>query len=102
MYLKPIKGPIEDLDTFDRSGMWINEAPEGFKVIDVTRGGPAEAVGLHKGDIITAVNGNPAASFLLPTLRQKLRDDAPGTVVTLEIKDAQSTRTVSITLKDQV
>ena len=103
MYLKPIEGPIEDLDTFDRSGMWINEAPEGFKVIDVTRGGPAEAVGLHKGDVITAVNGKAAASYLLPTLRQKLRDDAPGTMITLQVKDAQGTlRTLSITLKDQI
>ena len=24
MYLKPIAGRIADLDTFDRSGMWIN------------------------------------------------------------------------------
>jgi hypothetical protein len=100
MYLKPIKGRVEDLDTFDRSGMWINSAPEGFKVIDVTKGGPAEAVGLHEGDIITAVNGKPAARLLLPNLRQKLRDDAPGTVVALTVKEAQGMRTVSITLTD--
>jgi C-terminal processing protease CtpA/Prc len=57
---------------------------------------------LHTGDIITAVNGKPAASLLLPTLRQKLRDDAPGTLVTLAVKEAQGTHTVSITLKDQL
>jgi hypothetical protein len=102
MYLKPIKGRVEDLDAFDRSGMWINAVQEGFKVIDVTKGGPAEAVGLHTGDIITAVDGKSAASLLLPNLREKLRDDAPGTVVTLTVREAQGTRTVSIMLKDQL
>ena len=45
MYLKPIKGHVEDLDTFDKSGMWINAVPEGFKVIEITKGGPARSGG---------------------------------------------------------
>ena len=96
MYLKPIEGPVADLDTFDRSGMWINAAPEGLKVIDITKGGPAEAAGLKKDDIITAVDGKPATGLFLPDLRQRLREDAPGTVVTFRLKSGAD---VKVTLR---
>ena len=83
MYLKPIQGHVEDLDTFDKSGMWINAVPEGFKVIDITKGGPAEGAGLAKDDVITAINGKSAAGMNLPELRQKLRTEKSGTAMTL-------------------
>ena len=51
------KGEPIDLDTFDRSGMWINAQDGGFKVIDVTNSGPADRAGLKKGDVIVAVDG---------------------------------------------
>jgi len=102
MYLKPVKGPIEDLDTFDKSGMWINAAAEGFKVIDVTKGGPAEAAGLQKDDIITAVNGKTAAGMSLPGLREKLRDEKAGTIVKLTVKRGGETKDVSVTLKELI
>ncbi|HEY8948758.1 MAG TPA: aspartyl protease family protein [Rhizomicrobium sp.] len=102
MYLKPIKGPIEDLDTFDKSGMWINAVAEGFKVIDVTKGGPAEAAGLRKDDIITAVNSKTAAGMSLPVLREKLRDEKAGTIVKLTVKRGGETKDVSVTLKDLI
>ena len=67
MYLKPFEGLHSDIDTFDRSGMWINAVPEGFKVIDITKGGPAEAAGLAKDDVITAIDGKAATEFFCPT-----------------------------------
>src|SRR6185437_9710902 len=93
MYLKPVKGHVEDLDTFDKSGMWINAVPDGFKVIEVTKGGPAEAADLQKGDIITAIGGKPAARFLLPALRQIWRTEKARTVVKLKVKRGAETKT---------
>jgi S1-C subfamily serine protease len=102
MYLKPIKGRVEDLDTFDKSGMWINGAPEGFKIIDVTKTGPAEAAGLQKDDIITSIDGKPATSFELPALREHWRDAKSGTVVHLTVKHGSETKDVSVTLRDLI
>jgi hypothetical protein len=102
MYLKPIKGHIEDLDTFDRSGMWINAVPDGFKVIEITNGGPAEAAGLQKDDIITAIEGKNASGFSLPKLRQSWRTEKAGTVVKLTVKRGNEAKNVSITLRDLI
>jgi C-terminal processing protease CtpA/Prc len=99
MYLKPIKGAVTDLDTFDRSGMWINAVPEGLKVIDITKGGPAEGAGLAKDDVITAIDGKPAAGISLPETRERLRNEKPGTVVTLAVKGKGD---VKIALRDMI
>jgi len=99
MYLKPIAGPISDLDTFDRSGAWINRDPQGFKVVDVTAKTPAAEAGLAKDDIITAVDGKAATAIALPELRRRLRNDAPGTVVTLAVKGKGD---VKVTLRDLI
>jgi hypothetical protein len=100
MYLKPVSGPVADLDTFDRSGMWINGDPAGFKIINVTKGGPAEKAGLKSGDIVVAVDGKPAQAIALYALRQRLREEAPGTVVTFSIRQGTATHDVMVTLRD--
>ncbi len=102
MYLKPIAGPVADLDTFDRSGMWINQIDGGVKIFDVTKGGPADQAGLAKGDEIVAVDGKPANAISLSDLRQQLRDGKPGSVVKLTVKRASGTQDVSITLHDLI
>lgn len=102
MYLKPIEGPVADLDTFDRSGLWINAVDGGFKIFDVTKGSPAEQAGLAKDDVITAVNGQPASALELPELRRMLRDEPPGTAVTLAVKHGDDTRNVTFTLRDLI
>jgi hypothetical protein len=102
MYLKPIAGAIADLDTFDKSGMWINAVPEGFKIIEVTKGGPAEAAGLQKDDIITTIDGKPASGFVLPDLRKAWRNGTDGTVVKLTIKRGGETKDVPVTLKSMI
>jgi hypothetical protein len=99
MYLKPVAGAVTDLDTFDRSGAWINRDPEGFKVVDVTAKTPAAEAGLAKDDVITAVDGKPAAGIALPDLRKRLRNDAPGSVVTFAVKGKGN---VKLTLRDLV
>jgi hypothetical protein len=86
MYLKPVPGPVADLDTFDRAGMWFNKDTEGYRIVDVTANTPAAESGLAKDDVITAVDGKAATSIPLPDMRMRLRDEAPGTVVTFTIK----------------
>jgi membrane-associated protease RseP (regulator of RpoE activity) len=103
MYLKPLPGPVPDSGVFDRSGMWINADPAGFRVYDVTRTGPAEQAGLAKGDLIVAVDGRPAKELKLHELRRRLRDEAPGTVVTFAvIRDGSKPRQVKLTLRDLI
>ncbi|HTW33216.1 MAG TPA: aspartyl protease family protein [Rhizomicrobium sp.] len=102
MYLKPIEGVVADLDTFDRCGIWINAVDGGFKIFDVTTNSPAEQAGLVKDDIITAVDGRPAAALELAEVRRMLRDEPPGTAVTFAVKHGDETRNVTFTLRDLI
>ena len=102
IYLKPLPGPVADLDTYDRSGMWINAAEAGMEVMDVTAHGPAAQAGIEAGDVITRVNGKPATSIPVYELRRVLRDDAPGTQVNLTVRRGAATREVMLILRDQI
>jgi hypothetical protein len=99
MYLKPVAAPMADLDTFDRAGMWFNEGGDGYTVVDVTKGTPAEQAGFKAGDEITAVDGKPAKSIPLYEARRELRNRAPGTVVTFAVKGKGD---VKVTLRDLI
>ncbi|HEX4157669.1 MAG TPA: aspartyl protease family protein [Rhizomicrobium sp.] len=102
IWFKPIEGPVADLDTFDRSGMWINAGGGGFKIVDVTKNGPADRAGLREDDVIVAVDDKAASGITLGDLREKLRNEAPGTVVRFSVKTGKSTSDVSLTLREQI
>ncbi len=102
MYLQPVRPPVADLDTYDRAGMWFNEAPAGFVIVDVTKGTPAANAGLVKGDLITAVDGTPAKAIKLYDLRRRLRDEAPGSKVDFTIDRGGKTRMVTVTLENLI
>jgi len=102
MYLKPLPAPVADTGTFDRAGMWMNVDDAGFKIVDVTKGGPAEEAGLKTGDVLTKVDGTPAVNIHLYDLRQRLRNDPPGTVVNFDIKRGTNSQTVNVTLRDLI
>jgi hypothetical protein len=68
-------------DAYDRSGLWINQAGEGFRIVAVVAQSPGALAGLREGEVITAVDGKPARAFTLGDLRDRLRDGAPGTEV---------------------
>ena len=103
MYLKPVTRTVPDLDTFDRSGMWINVADDGgFAVVDVTKDAPAAEAGLRAGDEIVAVDGKPAASLKVYEVRQMLRDAPAGTKMTLSVKRGDQTSDVTLTLRDLI
>lgn len=102
IYLKPVTTAVSDLDTFDRSGLWINESDDGYQVVDVTRGAPSDMAGLKVGDDIVAVDGKPAKSIPLYEMRRQLRDEAPGTVVNFTVKRGNGTASVPVTLRDLI
>jgi hypothetical protein len=102
MYLKPLPQPVDDLDTYDRAGMWVNAAKGGMQVMDVTADGPAAQAGIEVGDVITRVNGKPATSIPVYEFRRMLRDEPPGTSVRFAVKRGNTTRGIAVTLRDQI
>jgi PDZ domain/Aspartyl protease len=102
IYLKPRPRPIADIGTFDRAGMWFNTSSQGFEIVDVVKGAPAEQAGLHVGDTILAVDGEAVAKLHLYDLRQRLRDDPPETVVTFRVKAGPAVKDVRVTLRNLI
>jgi hypothetical protein len=102
MYLKPRSGPVADVGTFDRAGIWFNESPQGFEIVDVIKSSPAECAGLKPGDTIVAVDGTPVSEIHLYDLREQLRCRVPGTVVLIRVKAGTSLKDVAVTLENLV
>lgn len=102
MYLKPIVPPPADIGTFDRSGMWINAAADGYLVNSISADGPAAKGGLQKGDIITAIDGKAVKPENLATARALLRMRPAGSMVTLDYRRGGEDRHTMITLRDQI
>ena len=88
-------------DVFDRSGMYLNKAPEWFEVMDVIAGGPADKAGMKTGDRIVSVDGKKAPGMSLPEVRLMFKRPL-GTRVNLILKTDKSTRNVVLVLKDLV
>jgi putative serine protease PepD len=73
--------------------------PEGLFVQAVTAGGPAAMAGLHPGDVITKIDGEPATSNL--QLEELTLTKKPGDTVSLDYtRDGQSA-TATVTLAAQ-
>jgi carboxyl-terminal processing protease len=83
---------------FDGVGMSVEQDKRGLKVLNVFEESPAREAGIHKGDLIVAVNGRSIAgvSSELATARIK---GPPGTDVRLSVMSpkANSSRTVKVT-----
>jgi hypothetical protein len=102
IYLKRISPAPSDLDTFDRSGLWINAHGDGYEVMDVAPGSAAASAGVALGDLIIAVDGHPVTDSGLSDTREALRTAPPGTRVGLTIRRGGQTRTVTLILRDQI
>ncbi len=89
-------------DVYDRSGMWINRSGSSLAVVDVTRGGPAEAAGLKVGDAIVAVDGAPISDGALVALRKRFRTAPAGATIRLTVESNGTKRDVKLVLKDLV
>ena len=102
MYLAPREPPPADAGTFDRSGLWINLATDGFVVVDVAAESPAARAGVAIGDVVTAIDGHGAGSIGLSDARERLRVPSAGTRVRLDLARDGGARSVEITLADQI
>ena len=87
-------------DPFDRAGLWLNRAAEGFEVLDLVAGGPAAEAGLQVRDVITMVDGLPAVGIVLSDLRDRLRGSPEGTKVRLMVRRGDGEREVVVTLRE--
>jgi serine protease Do len=69
---------------------------QGALIGDVTSDGPGGKAGLQKGDVITAINGQPVPDYT--DLRLRISQTAPGTAVKLDVYRNGQKREVPITL----
>lgn len=85
---------------FSRAGLAGIFEGEGFKVLTVVPGGPAEAAGIAKGAVLLAMNGEPAKGMGLSRSRELFRQE-PGTSLKVRVRSAEGTeREVVLVLKD--
>lgn len=91
-----------EADPADRSGLWLSLHDGGFEVMSVVEGSPAAEGGVRVGDVVTAVDGVPAAEIFLVEMRERLKTSAPGTVVRLTLKTAAGLREVRLKLRDLI
>ena len=101
MFLVPNES-FAKTDVYDRAGLWLNRDEDGFKVMDVTAGGPAAEAGLKAGDAVLAIDGRSAKDLLLPEVRDRFKTSAPGTNVRMTVKSGDGTRDVTLVLRDLV
>jgi S1-C subfamily serine protease len=104
MYLKRITPTTtpQDVGTFDRSGLWLNARSGGYEVTDVAKGSAGDDAGIVVGDVITVFNGQPARDEQLADVRKALRSKPAGTTIPLTLKHKGETRTVALSLRDQI
>jgi hypothetical protein len=100
MYLKRIEPPPPDTGDFDRSGLWINAARDGYVVTDVAAGSPAAQAGLRNGDVILELDGRRAQAADLAEARALLRMRPAGSNVAMLVKSKTATRRLVLTLRD--
>lgn len=85
--------------SFDRSGMWIAPAQNGFLVMDVLEQGPAWNAGIRAGDKILWVNGVEASKINIFQVREQLKNPELRQMV-FNIQQSDSTTQVSVYLRD--
>jgi carboxyl-terminal processing protease len=86
-YLAP--GPADQslnaqLNGLDGIGVEISPMAGGYVIDAVLAGGPAQAAGLHSGDLIVAVGGTPVAGRSVGQVTSAI-DGPAGTAVTIEV-----------------
>jgi hypothetical protein len=92
----------EAADGFDRSGMWIGlDKDDRIVVMDLAPNGPARRAGLEVGDIVRAVDGEPAPAARLFAIRDELRNrDARSSIMRIERAGRLGDHVLA--LKDQI
>lgn len=82
---------------FDSSGSDVRPATAGFVVHNVLADSPAARAGLQKGDVVIAIDGEPAAQLTVDRIREKLYRPNGKTVI--KVRRGEHELTVTIELK---
>jgi len=85
-------------DVYDRSGLWLNDAGDALRVMDVTPGGPGESAGIRAGELVRAIDTEAVGAGDLLRLRARFREEPPGTSLRLELESPDGARR-SVTLE---
>ena len=83
---------------FEGVGMSVDQAKRGLLVVNVFPGSPAEEAGIHKGDLITRVDGDPIAGEPSDVATAKIKGRA-GTEVRLVVSTPGSDRERTLTIE---
>ncbi len=95
MYLEKLPN-WDQREIFNRAGLLYDGQDAGDEIKTVFPGGPAEAAGLKRGDLITAIDGaKPADVANDPAFTQPI-----GSVVHLTVRRDGFERTYDVTLRD--
>ena len=81
--------------------MWINAAPDGYEVMSVVSGSPAEMAGIAVGDTIISLDGQQAVAEKLSDARMLLRSSPAGSTLHLIVRRGEN-REVALMLRDQI
>lgn len=74
-------------------------ASEGMVITSTTKGGPAEAAGLKRGDIIVGIKGNPIKDAR--DIVQTIQESRPGDTVTIEFIREGDSASLDVLLQEQ-
>jgi carboxyl-terminal processing protease len=85
---------------FEGVGMTVKQNRRGLEVLNVFDGSPARDAGIHKGDLITAVNGRSIAGENSEVATGRIKGKA-GTKVRLTVVDPPSTRERNVEVERQ-
>ncbi|HYU35552.1 MAG TPA: aspartyl protease family protein [Thermoanaerobaculia bacterium] len=88
-------------EVWDRSGLWLNRADDGYRIEDVVAESPAAAAGLKVGDLVLSVDGRRATELPLADARAILKG-TPGTRVRLQVRSGEAVREVEVVLREMV
>jgi hypothetical protein len=86
----------------DRAGLWVNRRGTEVVVKAVVADGPAAVAGLQIGDVVSDVDGEPAAGVTLDELRRRLREWPAGKVVALRVTRNGVTFEAALQLRDLI
>jgi hypothetical protein len=100
VHLAPGEGASEPFEA-DRSGLLARRSAQGIVVAATRPGGPAQEAGLAAGDVIVAVDGEPAEAITLDALRRRLSELVTASLV-LHVQREGEAQEVVLRLRDLI
>jgi hypothetical protein len=89
---------FDEPDKYSMSGLLLMKEGDDIKVYDVIKDSPAEKAGIKAGDQILAISQQPVGNYSLQQIRDLLNHEE-GSKITLQLRNADGTKEVNLTLK---